>query len=76
MYEIDSPDEYQEREIPKYKASEYPFAQMDVGDSFFAPDESFERRRFNAMCYRSAKKLGIKLSVIKVVDGVRVRRIK
>lgn len=52
---------------------EYPYEQMDVGDSFFV-----EGGTLNRMCYRNRRageKLGWRFTVRKVEGGVRVWRV-
>ena len=55
------------------KRNVYPYKQMDVGDSFFAPGT-----KITVMCnlqYRMGKKTGMKFTARKEGDGVRVWRI-
>ena len=55
------------------KRNVYPYKQMDVGDSFFAPDA-----QITVMCnlqYRMSKRTGMKFTARKEGNGVRVWRI-
>jgi hypothetical protein len=67
-----------EKNIPQPKerrgrASEFPFAQMDLGDSFLAPDSNLRAMQQNG--YHWGKKLGRKFTSAKVEGGVRVWRV-
>jgi len=61
---------------PDAKTGKYPFRQMEVGDSFFAPLGSSDPNPFNT--YATAKRIkdGRKYSVRRVDGGIRVWRVK
>lgn len=54
------------------KASKYPYALLEVGDSFFVKDKN--ATKFSASAYIQARKLGIKITVRNDKGGVRVWR--
>ena len=64
-----------EKNIPmpeEKKRNIYPYKQMDVGDSFFAPEA-----KITIMCnlqYRVSQKTGMKFTARKEGNGVRVWR--
>lgn len=57
---------------PKSSASKYPYAQLEIGDSFFVKGKI--ANKFAASAYTQSKKLGIKTTVRNEKDGVRVWR--
>lgn len=54
----------------------YPFPEMDVGDSFFVPEEVLKRASVQAASLRAGKRYGCKFSTRAVEGGCRVWRIQ
>jgi hypothetical protein len=69
MYEIEGGIE-----IPVRLAARYPFAGMEVGESFFVPDGDVKKLSNHACRY--GKKSGRRYCVRKVEGGVRVWRVE
>lgn len=59
---------------PRYKSEEYPFADMQIGDSFIATDVN--RKVLASTAQRKGDKLGAKFSIRKVPEGLGVWRVK
>ncbi len=63
---------------PRTRASKYPWAEMEVGDSFFVEATAEEMKSRSANLSRGAttiaKQLGCRFTVRKVTGGVRVWR--
>ena len=57
--------------------SKYPFAGMQVGDSFFVPDGTSKKRSsIHSMCHQYGKKHGMKFQARRVDGGMRVWRVE
>lgn len=72
-YEID-------KDIPipplKRRHNNYPFTEMDVGDSFLVPhDTNLKVSTLRNVVSQAKKKLGFNFAVSEVEDGVRIWRI-
>lgn len=61
-----------ERKLTPRK-SKYPFAEMELNDSFFLPDRV--AKSFTPTVYAAGKRLGRKFAVRSVDGGVRVWRV-
>lgn len=59
---------------PRYRHGNYPYRDMQVGDSFFVPDKA--PRHISHSYTRAGYALGFKFSARKVDGGCRVWRIK
>lgn len=57
--------------LPRSKLKDYPFEQMQIGDSFFDKDEDKKLR--NLVTY-AASKMNMKFATRKELDGLRVWR--
>lgn len=55
------------------RKSKYPFAEMEMNDSFFVPERT--TKQFAPTAYGAAKKLGRKFTLRNVEGGVRVWRV-
>ena len=61
--------------LPKRtKSSKYPWAQMDVFDSFLVPDGNIKSLRTTA--YAAGKRMGMKFTASRDGDGVRIWRVE
>ncbi len=58
--------------VPAGRTAKYPWAQMQVGDSFFIPGMTM--KNFGGTAYTAGKKLGHKYVVRAQDDGLRVWR--
>lgn len=59
--------------------NKYPFRDMEIGDSFFVPNDNLPpsaSKNFCQFVQPGAKRLGIKITTRKVKDGFRVWRIE
>jgi len=67
-----------EKDIPipeiKERASKYPFAQMEVGDSFLVKDKRI-KQNVESMMYYHSKKWNKRFTLRTVSEGVRVWRV-
>lgn len=67
-------------EIPRTAYQEYPFDEMEVGDSFFVEGGSTQISKGDSRAYRAAKMYGLRHSVEfsarTVEGGLRIWRVK
>lgn len=75
MYEIvkNRPVSEHNRRI---SSKEFPFEDMDIGDSFYIKPGEIQRKKFSVMVYSVGKRLGRKFATRGENGGLWVQRIK